>query len=156
MLGDGRKHRSSIFVGEENLKRMPGEKHQIETTTEPNASSIRFDPSGPLAARLTSCDVEHGGRRIDADDRSTIGQPCRQQAGAAAKIENRFGIIREPAAIVEIDAPLVIQIVELRQRRVVVQIVAHRMRRHHRDGRRSVVGNARSNAAAARSTRRSW
>ncbi len=77
MRGDGRKHRSLIFVGEENLKRMPGEKHQIEMTTEPNASSIRFDPSGPLAARPTSRDVKHGGRRIDADDFSTIGQPRR-------------------------------------------------------------------------------
>ena len=105
MLGDGRKHRSLIFVGEENLKRMPGEQHQIEMTTEPNASSIRFNPGGQLAAWLTPRNVKHGGRRIAADDFSTTGQPRRQQAGAATKIENRLGVIGEPAAIVEIDAP---------------------------------------------------
>ena len=126
MLGYGRKHRLLVVVREENLKRMSGEKHQIELTAEPHAPRVRLDPIDPFASRPTPSDVEHGGRRIDAGDVSTIGQLCRQLAGAATKIENGPGALRELQAIVEIGAPPVGQIVELRQIRILVQIVRRR------------------------------
>lgn len=99
---------------------MPGQKHQIEMTTEPNTLRIRLNPSDPPASWSSPSNFKHGYRGVDANDNSTICQPCRQLAGPTPKIENGLSVLRELQAAVKIRAPLVLQIVESRQFRILV------------------------------------